>query len=251
MSGDGGSRPGSDLSEEPLRAALGDRPLRVYPAILSTHADALAWARAGCSSGAVVVADYQASPRGRAGLEWRVRPGRDLGFSIVVRPELDVRREGWTYLAATGGVAHALDDPDAEVSMRWPDEIWAGGRRRGAVGVHTELGAAGVDWAVVTVLVEDAGPPRAPLLAEVVGAIEAQLAAAAEEVLQRWREDCSTLGTRVRARMIPMGPSGTVIEGTAVDVKDDGALLVEPRPGVRIGVLPHHLGVLEAADAGG
>src|SRR5207244_3643314 len=34
-----------DLTVEAVAAALPDRPLRVYPALLSTEADALAWAR--------------------------------------------------------------------------------------------------------------------------------------------------------------------------------------------------------------
>ncbi|HWH34036.1 MAG TPA: hypothetical protein VNT56_01805 [Acidimicrobiales bacterium] len=55
-----------DLSAGVLAAALPDRPLRSYPAPLSTEADALAWARAGAPVGAVVVADYQAAPRGRS-----------------------------------------------------------------------------------------------------------------------------------------------------------------------------------------
>ncbi|MDQ4130536.1 MAG: hypothetical protein M3133_06040, partial [Actinomycetota bacterium] len=73
------------------------RPVRTYPAILSTSADAFAWARAGAPEGALVVADYQAAPRGRAGLPWEVRPGEGLGFSLVLRPELPPEREGWLY----------------------------------------------------------------------------------------------------------------------------------------------------------
>ena len=60
-----------DLAADALAADLPGRPLRSYPALLSTEADALAWARAGGPGGAVVVAGYQASPRGRAGS----RPG--------------------------------------------------------------------------------------------------------------------------------------------------------------------------------
>ena len=65
----------SDLDPDVLAQALPGRPVRSYPALLSTDADAQAWARTGASAGAVVVADYQASPRGRGGLPWTVRPG--------------------------------------------------------------------------------------------------------------------------------------------------------------------------------
>ena len=59
---------GDDLSAEALAAVLPGRPIRAYPALLSTEADALAWARAGAPSGALVAAAYQAAPRCRAGL---------------------------------------------------------------------------------------------------------------------------------------------------------------------------------------
>lgn len=53
----------TDLSAHALAEALPGRPVRSYPAMLSTEADALAWARAGADDGAVVVAGYQAAPR--------------------------------------------------------------------------------------------------------------------------------------------------------------------------------------------
>jgi BirA family biotin operon repressor/biotin-[acetyl-CoA-carboxylase] ligase len=73
-----------DLAADVLAADLPGRPLRSYPALLSTEADALAWARAGAPDGAVVVAGYQASPRGRAGLPWQVQQGtgRPRGLAL-------------------------------------------------------------------------------------------------------------------------------------------------------------------------
>lgn len=243
----GADAPEDDLSADAVATALGARPTRVYPAILSTHADALAWARAGAPSGAVVVSDYQVSPRGRAGLEWTIRPGLGLGFSYVARPDLPAEREGWVYLAAGAALAGVVEDAagDVAVELIWPDEVHRGDRRLAAVGVHTELGASAVEWAVVTVLLEHATSPRGPLLARAAAALDAALAAPPEVVLARWRDGCRTIGTQVRARMIPMGPGGTVVEGEAVGVKDDGALLIERRPGLKVAVLPTHLGVLD------
>lgn len=235
---------GVDLAPDVLTDALPGRAVRTYRAMLSTEADALAWARAGAPDGAVVVADYQASPRGRAGLEWRVQPGEGLAFSVVVRPELDNAREGWLYTAAVSGLA---DVTGAEAIIRWPDEVWTSDRRAAAVGVHTELGAERVDWAIVTVLVEEASPPRAPLLARVLAAIDERGGAAPEDVLEDYRVRCETIGRSVRARLVPMGPAGVVVEGEAVDVRDDGALVVVVASGRRVVVPPQHLGVLDDA----
>ena len=235
-----------DLAVDALEVDLPGRPLRTYPALLSTEADALAWARAGAPGGAVVVAGYQASPRGRAGLPWQVQQGTGLAFSLILRPKLPADREGWIYTVATSGLADALG---ADASIAWPDEVRRGGQRVGAVGAWVELDAEGVSWAVVNLLVPAAAPPRGPMLARVVEAIEACQHAPAEVVLARHRARCTTLGTAVRARLIPLGPAGPRVEGRAVDTLADGALVIETAAGRRVAVRPQNLGLLDALDA--
>jgi BirA family biotin operon repressor/biotin-[acetyl-CoA-carboxylase] ligase len=229
-----------DLGAEELAAALPDRPLRSYPALLSTDADARAWARAGAPAGAVVAAEYHASPRGRAGLEWQIVHGRGFAFSLVLRPSLPLPREGWLYVVAVSGLADAL-----EARIRWPDEVVDPARRLGALGVHAEASAATIEWAVATVLVVDGEPPRAPLLARVVRAIEARAASATAPVLADYLRRCETIGRQVRARMIPMGPSGLVLEGRAETVRPDGSLVIETADGRRLAIRAQNLGLLD------
>jgi len=229
-----------DLSEAALAEALGGRAFRVYPALLSTEADARAWARAGAPHGAVIAAGYQASPRGRAGLEWHAPPGESLAFSLVVRPRLPAPREGWLYVIASLGLADVLD-----TGVRWPDEAVRAGERAGAIAVTTGLGAFGVEWAVVNVLVVNARPPRAPLLAAIVAAFEARAVETSAAALADYLRRCETIGRDVRVRLIPMGPGGVVIEGRAATVKTDGALVVETADERRLAIRPQSLGLLE------
>jgi BirA family transcriptional regulator, biotin operon repressor / biotin---[acetyl-CoA-carboxylase] ligase len=231
-----------DLSPEVLVDALPGRPVRTYPALLSTEADAQAWARAGAPGGALVVADYQASPRGRGGLPWQVRPGEGLGFSLVVRPDLAPGSEGWPYVAATSALATLLDG-----QATWPDEVVAGGRRLAAVGVHAGAGDVQADWLVITVLITAAAPPRAPLLRDAVAAIESDLARPAADVLDDYRGRCRTLGRQVRARLAPLSPTATVLEGTATDIRPNGGLVITTDVG-RAVVPPQDLGVLEVGE---
>jgi BirA family transcriptional regulator, biotin operon repressor / biotin---[acetyl-CoA-carboxylase] ligase len=235
-------KPTEDLTAAALEAVMPGRAVRAYPAMLSTEADALAWGRAGGPAGAVVVADYQASPRGRAGWEWQVSPGTGLGFSVLVRPPLPVHREGWPYLAASVALADVVGGAPA---LHWPDEVHHSGGRAAAVGVHAELGEAHVTWMTVTVLIEDADPPRADLLARAVAAIEYRLDDAVDTVLDDYRSRCATFGQQVIARLIPMGPSGVRVEGEAVDCRDDGSLVIRTADGRRVAVPPQHLGILE------
>jgi BirA family biotin operon repressor/biotin-[acetyl-CoA-carboxylase] ligase len=234
-----------DLSAEALTEAMPGRPVRSYPAVLSTEAAALAWARQGAPHGAVVTAGYQASPRGRAGLPWDLAEGSGLAFSLVLRPELPATREGWIYAAAVCGLS---DTAGEEAMISWPDEVHARGRRVGAVGAWVELGPEGVLWAVLNVLVPDAteaNAPRAQVLARVADAVEHRMSAAARTVLDDYRARCRSLGRQVLARMIPMGPAGPRVQGTAVDVLPDGSLVLKTSRGNRIAVRPQNLGVLD------
>lgn len=232
-----------DLSAAELTELLPGRPLRTYPALLSSEVDAEAWARAGGPAGGVVTAGYLAAPRGRAGLPWE--PGRGLVLSLLLRPDLPPQREGWPYLAAALGLSDALGGSGM---VRWPDEVHGPAGRTGALGVRTELGPDKVTWAVVTLLAEHAQPPRAPLLATIVTAVEGRLDEDPEALLEAYRGRCSTLGRRVRARLVPLGPAGPVVEGEAVDLRPDGALVIRTEEGRRAVIPPHNLGMLELLD---
>lgn len=233
-----------DLSGGALAAALGDRPVRAYPAVLSTEATAMAWARKQAPSGAVVVADYQASPRGRGGLPWTVRQGTGLGFTLLLRPDLPPEREGWPYVAALLALHDVVGTRGA--SLVWPDTVCGPeGAVMAQLGVYVELGPARTEWLSVTVLVERAQPPRAGLLARLVQAVERRMAAPAEEVLVEYLTLCTTLGRPRRARLIPMGPGGPEVTGDAVDVLADGALVLLTARGNRVAVPPQNLGLLE------
>lgn len=233
---------GEDLSAEALREVCGERPVRVFPALVSTGAEALAWARRGAPDGAVVVADYQAAPRGRAGREWESRPGEGLGFSLVLRGGHPVPDDGWLYAVGALGVAEVLG---SDAAIEWPDEVWIEGRRVAMVDVHCEIGPSGSGWAVLNLLLEEAGPPRAGLLERTVAAIEARWKDGPDDVLKGYRHRCRTLGRDVEAMLLPPGPNAPRIAGRAVDVLPDGALAIETERGNRVGVRAGHLGALE------
>jgi BirA family biotin operon repressor/biotin-[acetyl-CoA-carboxylase] ligase len=234
----------TDLTPEALHAAMPGRPLRTYPALLSTDADATAWARAGGPPGALVAAGYQAAARGRGGLPWTCRPERDLGFSLLLRPSLTPDQEGWLFVAAAVAVLDVLGD---DATIEWPDRIAHDGRHVADVAGHAGLGAGAVAWAVVSVLVRDMEIPRGPLLARLAAAVET-VQEPDEAALARYRRRCTTLGTHVVAHLIPTWPDGVRITGTAAGVLDDGALIVEQADRRRIAVRPQHLARLEPAS---
>jgi BirA family transcriptional regulator, biotin operon repressor / biotin---[acetyl-CoA-carboxylase] ligase len=231
-----------DLTAEALEAELPGRPLQAYPALLSTAVAAGAWAQSGAPDGAVVVADYQVSPRGHADRPWRVAAGRGLGLSLVLRPRLATEREGWLYVVAAAALADVCGEG---ATIEWPDEIRRGEAMTAALGVQSRLGPEGVKWAVVSALLPEAEPPRGRLLGSVIQAIEARLGGDQGAVLEDYDRRCATLGRHVRARLL--GGTGPRMEGRALGALDNGSLLLEKPDGRRASVRPQDVRGLEEA----
>lgn len=231
-----------DLSFEALAALMGERPLRTYPALVSTGAAAFDWAGSGAPDGALIVADYQLSARGHGGRPWKVAQGRGLGFSLVMHPDLPAEREGWLYTVLIGALAEVCG-PAA--TIEWPDEVRVEGEAAAAVAVRTRLGATGVEWAVADVLLPAAEPPRGELLRTVLGAVDDHRAGAPRALIEDYERRCQTLGRQVQVRFI--AGTGPKVAGRAVATLDDGALLLELASGSRAPVRPQDVRGLEAA----
>ena len=232
----------ADLTAEALATLMPGRPLRSYPALVSTGSAAFDWAGSGAPDGAVVVADYQLSARGHGGRPWTVAQGRGLGFSLVMRPTLAGEREGWLYTVVVSALAEACG---ADATIEWPDEIRLAGEMAAAVAIRTRLGATGVEWAVVDVLLPSAEAPRGELLRAVLAAIEKRRAGAPEAIMDDYERRCETIGRQVRVRFI--AGTGPRVEGRAVATLDDGALLLELASGSRGPVRPQDVRGVEHA----
>jgi BirA family biotin operon repressor/biotin-[acetyl-CoA-carboxylase] ligase len=228
----------NDLSAQALEGVLGGRPLQTHPVLLSTAVTATEWAEAGAPDGAVVVADYQIAPRGRAGRPWKVTPGRGLGFALVLRPQLTAERVGWLYTV----ILTALADVSGEAAtIEWPDEIRRQGTMAAAVGIDVRLRAQGVKWAVVNVLTPDAQPPRGKLLGSLLQAIESREASSPSAVLADYEPICATIGRSVHVRLLG---GAARFDGRAVEILDDGALVLELADGRRVPIRPQHVSSL-------
>lgn len=236
----------ADLGRDELHRLLPGRPLRTYPAMLSTEAEAMAWARTGAPHGAVVVTGYQAAPRGRAGLSWEKlnEPGHGLGFSLVLRMDLDEAHEGWMYAPTLVGMLDALED-SSDLALEWPDRVVRGEETAAAVGVQSEAVGGRLQWGVVSVFVPGAEPPRARLFANAVESIEARLGQPVDDLRAAYRARCATFGRRVVARLLPLGPAAPAYVGVATDLAADGGMVITEQGGARVVVDATVLGFVE------
>jgi BirA family biotin operon repressor/biotin-[acetyl-CoA-carboxylase] ligase len=234
---------GDDV-QDVLLAAMPDRAIRYYRAVTSTDADAIAWVRSGAPEGAVVVAETSITPRGHGDRPWEFVAGRSLAFTLILRPMVPPLRQGWLYMVALMGIADTLG---GELTIEWPGELRAAGKPVAEVAVRVAPEPGRILWAVVNVIVREAPTPRVLLLSRLVTAIEERYRQPPDEVREEYLRRCETVGERVSARLVPLGPSGRRLIGKAVDVRADGALMIEVEEGHPIPARPPNVGILERA----
>lgn len=96
----------------------------------STNDDLKALVAAGAvEEGAVVMAERQTAGRGRKGAEWFCAEGCGLAFSVLVVPRWERKRWGWVSLAAGLAVAEALEQFGFAPEIKWPNDVWLGGKK--------------------------------------------------------------------------------------------------------------------------
>jgi BirA family transcriptional regulator, biotin operon repressor / biotin---[acetyl-CoA-carboxylase] ligase len=225
------------------------RTIHHHGELASTNDEAHRLAESGARHGEVVIAELQTQGRGRRGRSWIAPPGKSIALSVVLRPSIAAARAPEITLAAAVAACEAARDLGATTArIKWPNDVECGGRKLS--GILTELRAEGdrirhvvvgvglncgllpedfpedlLDQATSLRIERGEEVPRALACARLLEALDEWLALHEVEgfapVRDRWRQLSSTLGRRVRITLEP-----GLLEGDAVDLADDGALLV-------------------------
>jgi BirA family biotin operon repressor/biotin-[acetyl-CoA-carboxylase] ligase len=209
----------------------------------------------GQPEGLVVVADAQSAGRGRVGRSWASPPGAGLYVSVLLRP---TRRDlGLLTIAAGVALAEGVQaSTGLDVSLKWPNDLQVGPRKLGGILAEATSVQGTVRFVVVgfgiNVLTSSYPPDvtlratsieaetgrrfdRGTVLVACLDALEARYRAFersdTREIVAAWR-------SRARphlARSVRWSADGRSHLGTAMDIDDDGALVVESDAGpVRI-----------------
>ena len=226
------------------------RRIHSFAEVASTNDEAHRLAdHAEAEHGEVVIADLQTHGRGRRGRSWVAPKGSALTFSIILRPSIAPTHAPEITLVAAVAVCEAARELGAaDARIKWPNDIECGGRKiaglltelradpdrvRYAIlgvglNVSTQAGDFPAGLAATSLRMERGGSSVArPLVcARVLEHLEEWLVLHETEgfgpVRERWRALSSTLGRRVRVD----SAQGAALEGEAVDLAEDGALLV-------------------------
>ncbi|MHB8670198.1 MAG: biotin--[acetyl-CoA-carboxylase] ligase [Acidimicrobiales bacterium] len=230
--------------------------LRWHSETDSTNREALDLARAGAAEGVVVVADHQTAGRGRLDRTWEAPPGSSLLTSVLLRPSLPPDQVARVAMVLAISASDALEEVAGfRPQLKWPNDLVVarggrGTRKLGGILSEAILSGARVDAVVVGLGLnlnwphplpehlaevavsadEVAGRPvdRTAVLLCLLGRLEEHYGLLFEggggrAALVNYRRQCCTLGRRVRVEL-----AGEVVVGRAVDISDEGHLVVAP-----------------------
>lgn len=251
----------SDLERPPLSQAALNRAL-VHPGSLwtditvldstgSTNADLARAARSGAEEGVVLVAETQFAGRGRLGRMWTAPPRSGLMFSVLLRPDVPLEKQGWLPLLFGVAAASAVRRlAEVDVRLKWPNDLLIGERKLAGVlgervdsaviigmGLNVSLKQEElpVETATSLAIEQAACVDRDPLIRAILREIEthyrdwsaARGDADACGLRAAYQASCATIGRQIRVEL----PGERLLEGLATGVDQNGHLQLDAQGG--------------------
>ena len=219
----------------------------------STNLEARRLAQQGAEEGTIVVAEEQSVGRGRLSRGWYSPFGKGIWFSLIVRPDfLPVEAPKCTLMAAVALTRAFHKMGLTSAGIKWPNDIMVNGRK--IVGILTEKTGSMEEIAYIvmgigvnvkttqeelpeelkligtSLTMEGLDIERTEAFKIILEELEHQyyevLSNGFEQTLEDWKKLSVTLGQEVEVRA-----PGNTYEGLAVDLDNDGNLLVKVADG--------------------
>jgi len=209
----------------------------------------------GVSEGTLIIAESQTSGRGRRGRHWFSPPGVGLYISLIAYPEISVSQATSLTLGTAVAVARAVEDVcGLKVDIKWPNDLLFNGKKLGGILLEINGDVEQVNSMVIGIGLnvnnhKEGFPPdlqskatslfiatgrlvdRVSLLQVLLEYFEeiynTFLNGDYNRVLDEWRFRSITLGRKVVISTI----NGGLQSGYAIDIQDDGSLLLETDDG--------------------
>ena len=225
------------------------RTVHFYPEVDSTNVTAMDLAQQDAPEGTVVLAEQQLRGRGRGERAWHSPPGVGIYCSIILRPELSPAKTMLLTLMTAVAIARAVAlETNLSPLIKWPNDILINDKKVVGILLESKVGGAEVEHAIIgfginvnhtaadlpqellldaSSLFIELGEPldRSKLLTKILAEVEYLYEGLqkgdAAIILEEWRHFSATLGRHVR-----ISQRGELTEGVAVDVTEEGALLV-------------------------
>ena len=219
-----------------------------YPEVSSTMDTAKELARKDCPDFTVVVAGRQTRGRGRLRRQWLSDDG-GLYFTMVLRPDIPVLLSSRVNFLASLTLARVLRELfQIDAAVKWPNDILVDGHKISGMlseleaetdrvlfisigmGINVNNDPSGVEPGATSLKkITGREISKKMLLARFLAEFEERIKRADfENVISEWKRYTVTLNRRVK-----IVTHKEVSEGLAVDVEQDGALILELADGTR------------------
>jgi BirA family biotin operon repressor/biotin-[acetyl-CoA-carboxylase] ligase len=234
-----------------LRTRFIGRQIHYFQTIASTMDSAEQWAIKGAAEGTVVIAESQTKGRGRMGRHWHSPKYKGIYLSLVLRPRILPGATPVLTLLSAVSICEAVKEAcGLEAKIKWPNDIILQNRKVG--GILTELNAEMDSTRFVIIGIglnvnNDKGSfvpgatslserckaelNRVQLLQELLRRLEANYLLfqqnGAPAIIQKWKAHNLTLGRRIKLLF-----HKEQLEGMAVDIDQDGGLLLRNDAGL-------------------
>jgi BirA family transcriptional regulator, biotin operon repressor / biotin---[acetyl-CoA-carboxylase] ligase len=104
----------------------------------STNIQARSLAAAGAQEGTLLVAEFQEKGKGRLDRQWQSPSGKNLLFSLILRPDWPPQQAFYgTVLASVSLCRTIRETAGIEVGIKWPNDLYTGGKK--LAGILTEF----------------------------------------------------------------------------------------------------------------
>ncbi|MBF0612510.1 MAG: biotin--[acetyl-CoA-carboxylase] ligase [Magnetococcales bacterium] len=230
-----------------------------YPRLESTNQTAMAMGRQGAPQFTLVATDEQTHGRGRGQRQWVAPAGKNLSFSILLRPQLPMMQVQLFTLLAGVALAETLDEWGVSGHhLKWPNDLYIGSRK--LAGILTEASSIGSQ---VSFLVVGVGVNVNALPSEYPPELQGRVTSLAWESGQsqprglllkslvshfdRWQQDFLEAGFgplrerwlhhwQGRGQPLRFYQDGVENTGVGVDLDEQGRLVVERSQGGRLAI---------------
>jgi BirA family biotin operon repressor/biotin-[acetyl-CoA-carboxylase] ligase len=142
------------MTSEDIRGKLTTRVMgtavHLFDSLDSTNDTARGLARDGAPEGTLVVALEQKSGRGRQDRKWISEPGKNLTFSVILRPRIRPEFLGAVSLFASVGVAASVSAmAGKEAGCKWPNDVLVSGKKISGILCESAIAGGSVESVIV------------------------------------------------------------------------------------------------------
>jgi BirA family biotin operon repressor/biotin-[acetyl-CoA-carboxylase] ligase len=236
-----------DELRQGLTTSIFGKQIHYFATVGSTNTEAKTFAQRGAGEGTIVFADDQTAGRGRFGRTWISEPGKNLLFSIILRPAIESSKAGLLSLFAAVAITKAIETfTGISCECKWPNDILIHKKKCCGILLESALQGNKLEYAILGIGInvnqmtfskELAGTStslalecktsldRIGLCQNILISLESYYnqycTEGFEKVVHIWKTHSSMFGKSIRFRQ-----QEAELEGTAVDLSNQGGLIV-------------------------